>query len=71
MSGATQPTSETEPNSPQIGVLDLQNALKIIDAAAERGTFKGNELSAVGITRDRIAAFIAAVAPENQPNTKA
>jgi hypothetical protein len=55
---------EQKDESPQIGIVDLQNALRIIDASAERGTFKGNELTVVGTTRDRIAAFLAAVAPE-------
>jgi hypothetical protein len=64
----TEPVSETpaaNSDAPQIGVVDLQNALRIIDASAERGTFKGNELSAVGVTRDRIAAFLASL-PEAQ-----
>lgn len=53
---------EVEPvDPPQIGIVDLQNALKIIDASAERGAFKGNELTVVGVTRDRIAAFLATV----------
>ena len=61
----SETVTETEkPAVPQIGVSDLQNALRIIDAAAERGTFKGHELTTVGTTRDRFAAFISAVAPE-------
>ncbi len=65
MSETTTIETPANSDSPQIGVVDLQNSLKIIDAAAERGAFKGNELTAVGTTRDRIAAFLAAL-PEAQ-----
>ncbi len=64
----TEPTIEDSSVGPQIGVVDLQNALKIIDASAERGTFKGNELTAVGTTRDRIAAFLAALSEAQKPS---
>ena len=57
-------TNTTENSAtPQIGVVELENCVRIIDAAAERGAFKGNELTAVGNTRDRIAAFLTAIAP--------
>lgn len=52
--------------APQISIHDLQNVLKIIDAAAERGAFKGNELTAVGTVRDKVANFLAAI-PGNEP----
>lgn len=52
-------TAET--TAPTIGIVDLQNALKIIDAAAERGAFRGNELTAVGTVRDKINAFLEAL----------
>jgi hypothetical protein len=57
-------TQSGSPDLPQIGIVDLQNALRIIDAAAERGAFRGGELTAVGATRDRFAAFLAAVQPD-------
>jgi hypothetical protein len=56
MTEATQ--VETPAEAPTIGIVDLQNALKIIDAAAERGAFRGNELTAVGTVRDKINAFL-------------
>ena len=61
-------TSTPENSTPQIGIVDLQNAVRIIDAAAERGAFKGNELTAVGTARDKLAAFLAAVAPQDTEN---
>lgn len=51
--------------APQISINDLQNVVKVIDAAAERGAFKGNELTAVGAVRDKVAAFLAAI-PSNE-----
>jgi hypothetical protein len=49
----------------QINLVDLQNALRIIDVAAERGCFKGPELTAVGATRDRFASFLATAENDN------
>jgi len=37
---------------------DIENVVKIIDAASQRGAFKGNELTAVGTVRDKFAAAI-------------
>lgn len=54
--------NETE-TGPSITVTDIANALRIIDAAAERGAYRGAELSQVGAVRDRLASFIAAVTP--------
>lgn len=53
-----QPALETE--APNINLQDLQNLLHIVDVSAERGTFKGNELSSVGQVRDKLAIFLEA-----------
>lgn len=52
--------TDTTETSSNLGLPDIINAVRIIDAAAERGAFKGNELSQVGAVRDKIAAFIEA-----------
>jgi len=62
MSDTAQGTAENA--GPTINLVDLQNVLRIIDAAAERGAFKGNELSVVGQVRDKIATFLDAVLPK-------
>jgi hypothetical protein len=49
-------------NQPTLTIQDVQNALRIIDVAAERGAFRGAELSQVGGVRDRVAAFLETVA---------
>lgn len=63
--------NETEATTPSITLPDISNAVRIIDAAAERGAFRGNELSQVGAVRDRLAAFLAAVAPEPEGEANA
>lgn len=44
---------------PAITVVDIAAMLRIIDTAAERGAYRGEELTAVGTVRDKAAAFIA------------
>ena len=60
-------TAET----PQVTIVDLQNVVQIIDAAAERGAFKGGELSSVGSVRDRIAAFVESAQKTDSGNADA
>lgn len=54
------------PAGPSISLPDIAFALRIIDTAAERGAFRGNELTPVGQVRDRIAAFLEAVTPKEE-----
>ena len=59
--------SETvQEEAPQITIVDLQNILQVIDVAASRGAFRGNELTSVGSVRDKLAAFLEAVAPKEE-----
>ena len=61
-------SEETQVEAPdtasQITLVDLQNTLRIIDVAAERGAFKGGELTSVGSVRDKLAAFLEATLPK-------
>jgi len=59
-------TPETPDTTPQITLVDLQNALRVIDVAAERGAFKGAELTSVGSVRDKLAAFLEATLPQEE-----
>jgi hypothetical protein len=68
MSDTTQATAENA--GPTINLVDLQNVLRIIDAAAERGAFKGNELSVVGQVRDKVATFLEAVLPKQEESVE-
>lgn len=53
-------------DAPQITITDLQNILQVIDVAATRGAFRGNELTSVGSVRDKLATFLEAVAPKEE-----
>jgi len=59
------PTPE-EVQAPEVNISDFADILQIIDVAATRGAFKGNELSAVGVIRDRVAAFVNFYTPAEQ-----
>lgn len=58
--------TQQEQEQPQLGVVDIQNCLQIIDVASRRGAFQGNELSQVGQVRDKLATFIDSVLPKNE-----
>lgn len=56
-------TPEVTTSQPEIGITDLQNLRAIVEVAAKRGVFAANELSSVGLTYDRLNAFLVAVMP--------
>ena len=65
-------TNPEEVIAPEVNMSDFATILQIIDVASTRGAFKGNELSSVGVIRDRVAAFVnfytpAAEAPAEAP----
>lgn len=51
-------TEETQQAAPSITVQDVAALLQIVDVAATRGAFRGEELTAVGAVRDKAAAFV-------------
>ena len=67
------PQTEQSPQPASIHIQDIQNLLIIIDLAAQRGAFKGPELSQIGTLFDRLNKFLQTVAPpsstETAPNT--
>lgn len=52
----TQEAQQTE--EPKVTMADIAAALRIIDAAVERGAFKGKEITTVGATRDNLDRFV-------------
>ena len=60
MTESTAPeVTATEADGPSLGIADIQNALRIIDYAAEQGTFKGwNTMQQVFSVRQRLDAFV-------------
>ena len=64
MTEQTQQTPGT-PDQVETGVTmnDIALAVRIIDLAAERGAFKGVDMTTVGACRDRLATFVTSNAP--------
>ena len=54
-----------------IDLNDLQGYLQLIDIAAQRGAYRGDELSTVGARRDKLAAFLKEVAEKAEAAAKA
>jgi hypothetical protein len=44
----------------QLTINDIAAALQVIDIVTTRGAFRGEELSQVGMLRDKFAAFVKA-----------
>jgi len=67
----TEQTTTTPEQQETVGVSlnDIALAVRIIDLAAERGAFKGVDMSAVGTCRDRLAAFVTSNAPKAAEET--
>lgn len=57
--------------SVNLSVADLHAAVQIIDFAAARGAFTGDNLTKVGQVRDRIAEVVRAIAPAEETATEA
>lgn len=52
---------------PVINLVDIFNAIRVIDFAATRGAFGGGELSQVGLVRDKFAKFLDSIPQEQKP----
>lgn len=59
-------TEETQTVDTGININDIAAMLRIIDTAAERGAFRGNEMTAVGTVRDKAAKFLASLVPAEE-----
>lgn len=58
MSEETNTSNDVQ--APSLGMVDIQNALKIIDFACEQGAFKGwNTITQVQSVRNKLATFLA------------
>jgi hypothetical protein len=56
-------SDQEQSERPMLGVNDLQVLLQIVDLAAQRGAFRGPELSQIGIVFDKVNRFVAAATP--------
>ena len=55
---------QQDPNALSIG--DLKNLSTILDVASTRGAFKANEMAGVGFLYNKLQAFLAKVAPQEE-----
>jgi hypothetical protein len=58
--GAQQPAAD-------LTIQDLRSIVAIIDIASQRGAFRANEMAAVGVTYNKVNAFLNKVAPPPPP----
>lgn len=56
--------AEEQKAGPDLTIQDLQALKSIIDVASQRGTFKPNEMIAVGQTYQKLDEFLTAVAAQ-------
>ena len=61
-----QAAPEQQPAGAELSVQDLSQIKNIIDVASTRGAFKASEMAAVGITFNKLDAFLNAVAAQQQ-----
>lgn len=60
----TQPAAKAE--SPDLNIQDLLGLKSVIDVATSRGTFKANEMEAVGKLYNRLSNFLESVTKKEQ-----
>jgi len=60
MAEDTVVTEETTPEVPTFGIQDLVFTLQVLEACAQRGAFRADEMSNVGTVYDRLKAFLTA-----------
>jgi len=62
-----QPTEETASSTsgPELTVNDLNQLKQVIDVASQRGTFKPNEMVAVGTIYNKLDMFLQAVSKQD------
>ena len=61
---AEAPAAETQEQNYDLTVQDLSALKNIIDVAAQRGSFKPNEMQAVGTVYNKLAGFLDAVSKQ-------
>ena len=54
----------------ELNLNDLAVVLQVIDVCSKRGAFEGNELKDVGTLRNRIADYVNARVPKEEPSVE-
>jgi hypothetical protein len=71
MSETAETTAEQQPKAPSLGVQDLVTIAQIIQIATQRGSWKPEELSTVGLAYDKLIAFLDAAGAVAKPDDTA
>jgi hypothetical protein len=71
MSEDAETTAEQQPKAPSLGVQDLVTIAQIIQIATQRGAWKPEELSTVGLAYDKLIAFLDAAGAVSKPDDTA
>ncbi len=58
--------AQEEAKKPELNLNDLMAIRNLIDVVTQRGVFKANELSSVGVLYDKINAFLEAAQAQAQ-----
>ena len=66
-----QPQAQPQAQAPQqdptaLSIGDLKNLATILDVASTRGAFKAGEMAGVGFLYNKLQAFLAKVAPQEE-----
>ena len=64
---ASDAQAQAQPGA-DLSIGDLKNLATIIDVASTRGAFRANEMATVGVMFNKLSAFLAKVAPNEQTN---
>ena len=59
-------TQAPQPDPTALSIGDLKNLSTILDVASTRGAFKANEMAGVGFLYNKLQAFLAKVAPQEE-----
>jgi hypothetical protein len=65
----TTATEQQAPTGPSLQLSDLVLALQVIQASAQRGSIRAEEMSTVGPLHDRLFAFLEAQGAIARPDT--
>ena len=64
--------NEVASDAPALGLVDIKNAIAVIDYAAEQGSFKGwGTIQQVMNVRQKLAAFVEASTPQEVKDAEA
>lgn len=71
MSDKTQAPAQEQQQAPDLTINDLTAMKSIIDVASDRGAFKPNEMTTVGMVYTKLETFLKAVADQQAAQAEA